>query len=84
MARNMASLQQRLETMELEHLRRHVLELHNRLEQAEADLQLAMENAEFWQRYAMNIQLSLADNDHEKNLCVGITKEGEMMVIPAE
>ena len=81
MDKSLKALQRKLERLELEHLRQHALELHERLERAEAELQLADESAEFWQRNAHELQLALSDEGHATHRCVGINKAGEMMVI---
>jgi hypothetical protein len=81
MDKSMKALQRKLERMELEHLRQHALDLHERLERAEAELQQADESAEFWQRHAHELQLALWDEDHATHRCVGINKAGEMMVV---
>lgn len=75
------TLQRKLERMELEHLRQHSLELHGRLERAEAELERATEIADFWQRHAHDLQLALLDEDFATHRCVGINKGGELMVV---
>lgn len=81
MDKSLKALQRKLERLELEHLRQHALELHERLERAESELQRADENAEFWQCHAQELQLALSDESHATHRCVGINKAGEMMVI---
>lgn len=78
------ALQSKLERMELEHLRQHALELHGRLERAEAELERATEIADFWQRHAHDLQLALLDEDFATHRCVGINKGGELMVVKAD
>lgn len=75
------NLQRRLERMELEHLRRHAFELHERLERAESAASLAEESAEFWQRHAMNLQEAIHDADFATHRCIGINNSGELMVV---
>lgn len=79
--RTVTNLQRRLERMELEHLRKHALELHERLEQAESAARHAEESADFWQRHAMNLQEALHDGEFATHRSVGITKTGELMVV---
>lgn len=78
------TLQRKLERMELEHLRQHALELHGRLERAEAELERATEIADFWQRHAHDLQLSLLDEDFATHRRIGINKGGELMVVKAD
>lgn len=79
--RNLQALKRKLERMELEHLRKHALELHEQLEQAQAEAACAQESADFWQRDAMNMHEALNDPDFATHRCVGINKAGEMMVV---
>ena len=81
MDKRLHALQQKLERMELEHLRQHALELAERLEQAEANLEQANESAEFWQRHAHELQVALWDADYATHRAIGITREGELMVV---
>lgn len=81
MDRAIKTLQRKLEKLELEHLRQHALELHTRLEQAESELDRATESANFWQDHAMELQRALSDDEHATHRCVGITKQGELMVV---
>lgn len=75
------ALQRKLERMELEHLRQHALELHQRLEKLEPELDSAIESAEFWQRHAQDLQAALADDYQATHRCVGITRDGELLVL---
>lgn len=79
--RNLQALKRKLERMELEHLRRYALELHEQLEQAQAEAEQASESAEFWQRHAMQLQEALHDGEFATHRSVGITKGGELMVV---
>lgn len=79
--KTLTTLKRRLERLELDHLRQHALELHQRLERAEAELEQANDAAEFWQRHANELQLALWDEDHATHRCIGINRAGEMMVV---
>lgn len=86
--RNLQALKRKLERMELEHLRQHALELHERLEQAEArafraesEAADAWESADFWQRDAMNMQEALLDPEYANARQIGVTKSGELLVV---
>lgn len=79
--RNLQALKRKLESMELEHLRQHALELHEQLERAEAEAAQATESAEFWQRHAMQLQEALHDEEFATHRSVGITRSGELMVV---
>lgn len=79
--RKLQAIQRKLERMELEHLRRHALELHEQLEQAQAEAERAWESANFWQRDAMNMQEALLDPEFANARCIGLTKSGELMVV---
>lgn len=86
--RNLRALKRKLERMELEHLRRHALELHELLEQAEsracraeAEATDAWESANFWQRDAMNMQEAMLDPEFVNARCIGLTKTGELLVV---
>lgn len=75
------ALQRKLERMELEHLRQHALELHERLEEVQRELARAEDSAEFWQHNFQMMQEAAADDLHATHRCVGITRDGEMMVV---
>jgi len=77
MDKKLKALQRKLERMELEHLRQHAFELHQRVEELEA----ATESAEFWQRHAMDLQEALHDGEFATHRSVGLTKAGELMVV---
>lgn len=79
--RAFATLKRRLESMELEHLRQHALELHEQLEQAQAEAERAWESANFWQRDAMNMQEAMLDPEFANARCIGLTKSGELLVV---
>lgn len=79
--RRVRALQRKLEKMELEHLRQHAFDLHQQLERAEAELEQANADAEFWQRHANDLQLAVLDDDHATHRCIGINKAGELMVV---
>jgi len=78
---SLKTLQKKLERLELEHLRQHALELHERLEKAEAELQRAEEAAEFWQRSFQMMEEAAHDDLHATHRCVGISRTGELMVV---
>lgn len=80
-ATSLRALQRKLERLELEHLRQHALELHERLEKAEAALANAEDAAEFWQRSFQMMQEAAADDLHATHRCVGLTRTGELMVV---
>ena len=75
--KKLKALQRKLERMELEHLRQHAFELHQRVEELEA----ATESAEFWQRHAMDLQETLHDGEFATHRSIGINKSGELMVV---
>lgn len=81
MDKSVRSLQRKLERMEIEHLRQHAVELHERLERTKAELEEAIESAYFWQRHANDLQQSLQDEEHATHRCIGINKTGELMVV---
>lgn len=78
---NLQTLQRKLERMELEHLRRHALELHEHIEQLQSDLALTNSSLDFWQRDAMNMQEAMLDPEFANARCIGLTKEGELLVV---
>lgn len=67
--------------MELEHLRQHALELHGRLERAETELENRDHVAEFWQDEAMRLREAASDPEFATHRSIGITKEGELLVV---
>ena len=67
--------------MELEHLRAHALELHERLERTEADLARAEDLVEWWHDQATNLMAAEMDDEHATHRCVGMNKAGELMVV---
>jgi len=79
--RALINLQNRLERLELEHLRQHSAELHDKLEQAEERALSAEESADFWQSHAMNLQEALHDKNFATHRSVGLNKSGELMVV---
>lgn len=79
--KKLMALKRKLESMELEHLRQHAAELHEKLERAEADAAQANECADFWQRYCMQLQEALHDGEFATHRSIGITKSGELMVV---
>jgi predicted nucleic acid-binding Zn-ribbon protein len=81
MSKALRALQRKLERMELEHLRRHALELHNRVEELETHLADANEAAARWQDDAQTMQDALYDKEFSTHRFVGINKAGEMMVV---
>lgn len=78
------TLQRKLERMEIEHLRQHAAELHEKLERAEAEAAKTIESAEFWQSHAMQLQEALYDGEFSTHRSVGITKAGELMVVQTQ
>lgn len=79
--RNLQALKRKLERMELEHLRRHALELHEQVEQLQNELNWTQDSLNFWQRDAMNMQEALLDPEHANGRCIGLTKSGELLVV---
>lgn len=73
--------QRKLERLELEHLRKLTGELQSLLEMAQQLHRSAEESAEFWQRHAMQLQEALHDGEFTTHRRIGITKDGEMMVV---
>lgn len=82
--RTLRTMQRRLEKAELEHLRQHALELHERVEQLEAQLRYAEDCAEMWQRDAMNLQEALDNENFATHRCIGLSRSGELMVVRNE
>lgn len=80
-ARTLINLQNRLERLELDHLRKLATDLHQRLELAEAESARANESADFWQQHAMDLQQALYDGEFATARCVGITKSGELSIV---
>lgn len=80
-SRTLSTLKRKLESMELEHLRQHAIELHEQLEQAQAEVAQANESANFWQRDAMNMQEAMLDPEYANARCIGLTKSGELLVV---
>ena len=81
MDKSLKALQRKLERLELEHLRQHAAKLHTELEAAESALERACQSEMFWQDHAMELQRALYDDTHATHRCVGITKQGELMVV---
>jgi cyclopropane fatty-acyl-phospholipid synthase-like methyltransferase len=88
MNKSLNSIKRRLERLELEHLRQHALELHERieriqseLERAESDAVSASYSADMWQSHAMELQEASANDLHSTARCIGLTKEGELLVV---
>jgi len=73
-----ATLRNRLERWELDHLRALSAELSERLERAEDETQRAWESAEFWRQNAMELQETLIEADYT----IGMTKEGQISATP--
>lgn len=91
MDKSLKALQRRLERMELEHLRQHALELHERLEHAEEQLrraeaasQRADEMSEYWRESYMQMQEALYDEDFATHRSIGLTKDGALLVVKHE
>lgn len=81
------ALQRKLERLELEHLRRHALELHEHLEDAEARLRHAEEDArhaeqmaEFWRESCLQAQEAL-DDENFAHRAIGLTQDGALLVV---
>lgn len=66
----------KLEAQELVHLRTLIADQQCRIEQLEAQLDRAEQNADFWRD-----QATLTDDDVSPPL-VGITKEGQLVRVP--
>lgn len=81
MDKALKAMKRRLEKLELEHLRQHALELHERLEQVESELEQTRACADFWQRDAMQMQEALLDTDFATHRSIGLTKSGEVIVV---
>lgn len=77
--RTLKNLQRRLERLELEHLRQHALELHERLERAEAEAEACRASADFWHDHARMLEDELYETPPDAT--IGITKSGETMVL---
>jgi rubrerythrin len=80
-SRVIARMRRRLAAMELEHLRAHALELHERAEKAESALERAEDAAQFWHDQAMRMEEAAADPDFATHRSIGITKDGAMVVV---
>jgi hypothetical protein len=80
-SRIIARLRRRLEAMELEHLRAHALDLHQRLEKAEDALHNAERCADFWQDQASTMQEAAADPAFATHRSIGLNKDGELLVV---
>lgn len=81
MDRTLINLKRRLERQELQALRKLVVELHERTTRAEAEAESAREDANCWQRHAMDLREALGDEAFSTHRCVGITRSGELMVV---
>lgn len=81
MDRTLRTLQKRLERLELEHLRQHALELHERLEAAEERGSSADERAEYWRESFMTMQEAAFDDEFATHRSVGLSQAGELMVV---
>lgn len=79
--RAIARIKRRLEALELEHLRAHALELHQRTEAAESRLEQAESTAEFWHEQAMQMQEAASDPEFATHRSIGLTKDGELLVV---
>lgn len=71
-------IQRRLETLELEHLRRFVSQQAERIEALEESLENARSEADGWRRDLFEVQAELAE---ETNLALGMTKDGQIGLI---
>lgn len=71
-------IQRRLETLELEHLRRFAAQQDARIEALELELQNAYSDADGWRRDLFELQAELAE---DTNLALGMTKDGQIGVI---
>lgn len=78
------ALRRKLERWELGHLRVHALELHERLECAEAEAQRNEDNAEFWRENYMRMEEAFHDEDFATHRSIGLTKTGELLVVKHE
>lgn len=81
MNKKLRALQRKLERMELDNLRKHAAELHERVERLEAELERARDSAEFWYRNAQEMQNALDEDAYATHRCVGLNKSGQMMVV---
>ena len=78
--RNLQATKRKLERLELEHLRRHALELHEQIEQLQNELEWTRDSANFWHD-AINMQEAMLDENFATHRCVGINRSGELMVV---
>lgn len=86
--RTLKNLESRLDRLALEQLRREVIDLAERLERAEvraaaaeARAEAAERDAEFWWEQVHELDRALADGDYATHRCVGMTKNGELLVV---
>jgi len=74
-------LERRLDKLALEQLREVVVTLSTQVERLEMEASRAHEAVDFWHEQATEMQLALCDENYATHHCVGINKEGEMMVV---
>jgi hypothetical protein len=86
MDKKLMVIQRRLERLELEHLRRHSLDLHQRLEdalvavsRAEESARRADDIAEQWRENFMSLQEYLMESEPDST--IGITRDGAVGVV---
>lgn len=77
MKRAFAALRRKLEMAELEHLRAHCLELHEKIESMKEERQRMNESAEFWRDYAMDLMDEI-NNTTDKT--VALTQTGFVVI----
>ena len=82
--RPIATLRRRLEKWELDHLRAHAADLHERLERCQCELERTRDElynasrvAEFWSEAHHELQNHLADRGE----AIGLTTEGQLLVV---
>ena len=82
-SRLIATLEKRLDRWELDHLRRHVAELAERLEDAERRLSYAEDTAEFWREQCMRLEEAITGDDGGSGRQIGLTLSGDLVVVEA-
>ena len=75
--RIIATLKRRLARWELDHLRSLAGQQADRIERLETELDIAQQNAEFWERHAHDLMRDVSD----LGKTVGITPEGDVGVV---
>ncbi len=79
--RNLEGFRNRLDLLAVSQLREVCADLRNQLDQMQIEVAYAQDEADFWNRSAVDLQSALSDDEYATHRCIGINKSGEMMVV---